>query len=162
MHDRNFTHARFIPVIQLPQIDSHLKAKLYVDIAIDEISLVRNIQHKDFNNNLTNIKSITLNKQAENGNQVNTKVYADHFHQEIERSRQNLGVDFYDESIDSVKNNQDKDPNHQKLIYLDSITANRNPTSVNKLSNKKYTDVEFDKNTVQSYIRKLSKSICWK
>ena len=72
MNDRNITNARFIQVNQLPQIDSHLTAKLYVDNAIDEPSLVRNNQDNDFNNhNLNNINSITLNTQAENDNQVN-------------------------------------------------------------------------------------------
>ena len=36
LNDRNITNARFIQVNQLPQIDSHLTAKLYVDNAIDE------------------------------------------------------------------------------------------------------------------------------
>ena len=35
VNDRNITNARFIQVNQLPQIDSHLTAKLYVDNAID-------------------------------------------------------------------------------------------------------------------------------
>ena len=34
--DKKITNARFIQVIQLPQIDTHLTAKLYVDNAIDE------------------------------------------------------------------------------------------------------------------------------
>ena len=60
LNDRNITNARFNQVNQMPQIDSHLTAKLYVDNAIDEISLVRNNQDNDFNkNNLTNINSIT-------------------------------------------------------------------------------------------------------
>ena len=68
LNDRNITNAKFIQVIQLPQIDSHLTAKLYVDNSIDEVSLVRNIQDNDFNNyNLFNINSITLNKQAQKG-----------------------------------------------------------------------------------------------
>ena len=55
----------------MPQIDSHLTAKLYTDNAIDEESLVRVNEDIDFNSqNLTNIKSITLNKQAENDNEV--------------------------------------------------------------------------------------------
>ena len=71
----------------MPQIDSHLTAKLYVDNAIDEVSLVRNIQDNDFNNfNLTNINSLSLNTQAVNDNQVITKAYVDQFHQETERS----------------------------------------------------------------------------
>ena len=45
LNDRNITHARFIQVNQLPQIDSHSTAKLYVDNAIsdgvNESSLLR-------------------------------------------------------------------------------------------------------------------------
>ena len=41
LNDRNFTNSRYTQVNQLPQIDSHLTAKLYVDNAIDEKSLVR-------------------------------------------------------------------------------------------------------------------------
>ena len=47
---RNITNARFIEVIQWPQIDSHLTAKLYVDTEIDKSSSVRNIQDNEFNN----------------------------------------------------------------------------------------------------------------
>ena len=91
LNDRIITNARFIQVNQLPQIDSHLTAKLYVDNSIDELSLVRNNQDNDSGNyNLTNINSITLNKQAENDNEVITKSYVDHFHQENERSRRNV------------------------------------------------------------------------
>ena len=97
LNDRKITNARFIQVNQWPQIDSHLTAKLYVDTEIDQSSLVRNIQDNDFGNyNLTNINSITLNTQAVNDNQVITKAYADQFHQENERSRRDLGIDFYD------------------------------------------------------------------
>ena len=74
MNDRNITNAKFIQVNKLPQIDSHLTAKLCVDNAIDESSLVRNNQDNDFkNNNLTNKNSITLNTEAVNDNQVITK-----------------------------------------------------------------------------------------
>ena len=45
LNDRNITNCRFLSVNQLPQIDSHLTAKLYVDKAIsdsvDESSLLR-------------------------------------------------------------------------------------------------------------------------
>ena len=85
MNDRNITNARFIQVSELPQIDSHLTAKIYVDNAIDEPSLVRNTQDIDFNiYNLTNISSITLNKREENDNELITKAYVDQFHQEDE------------------------------------------------------------------------------
>ena len=97
LNDKNISNTRFIQVNQLPQFDSHLTAKLNVDNAIDETSLVRNNQDNDFGSyNLTNINSIALNAQAVNDNQVVTKAYVDQFHQENERSRRDLGIDFYD------------------------------------------------------------------
>ena len=141
---------------QLPQIDSHLTAKLYVDNAINEESLVTNTQDNDFNNyNLTNINSTTLNTQAVNDNQVLTKAYVDQFHQENERSWRDSGIDFYVESSDLVKKNQDNDQNDKKLTNLDSITVNRNPTSDNEISNKKYFDDELDTNTVLRFNQTL-------
>ena len=47
LNDKNITNTRFIQVSQLPQKDSHLTAKLYVDNAIGEI-LGRNNQDNDF------------------------------------------------------------------------------------------------------------------
>ena len=47
-----------------------------------------------------------------------------------------------------VKINQDNDLNDKTLTNLDSITVNRNPTSDNELSNKKYVDDELDKCTI--------------
>ena len=136
LNDRNITNARFIQFIQLPQIDSHLTAKLYVDNAIDESSSLRNNQDNDFNNyKLTIVNSITLKTQEENDSEVITKAYVDQFHQEIERSRRNLVINFYDKPNDFVKNNQDNDFNDIKLTNLDSITVNRGPTSDNELLN---------------------------
>ena len=156
LKDRNITNSRFIQVNQWPQIDSHLTAKLYVDSAIDEETLVRSNQDDDFNNyNLSNINSITLNTQAVNDNQVITKAYVDQFHQENERSRQHLGIDFYDESSDLVKNNQDNDLNDNELTNIDSMTINRNPTSDNEVANKKYIDDDIDKNTILRFNQTL-------
>ena len=138
LNDRNITNARFILVNQWPQIDRHLTPRLYVDNAIDEPSLVRNTQDNDFNNHkLTNINSNTLNKQAENDNDVIFKADVDQFHQENERSRRDVGLDFYHESGDLVKNNQDNNFNNNNLTILDSITINRDPTSDNEVSNKR-------------------------
>ena len=149
LNDRNITNARFIQVNQWPQIDSHLTPRLYVDNAVDESSLVRNNQDNDFNNNnLLNINSITLNKQAENDNEVITKAYVDQFNQENERSRRDLGIDFYDESNDLVRNNQDNDLNDKKITNLDSITVNRNPSLDNELANKKYIDDSIAEGTL--------------
>ena len=156
LNDRNITNARFIQVNQLPQIDSLLTAKLYVDTEIDQPSLVRNNQDNDFGNyNLTNINSITLNKQAENDNEVITKAYVDQFHQENERSRREVGLDFYNESNDLVKNNQDNDLKDNKLLNLDSVSVNRKPSSDNELASKKYIYDELDKNTVLRFNQTL-------
>ena len=161
LNDRNITNARFVQVNQLPQIDSHLTAKLCVDNSIDETTLVRNNEDNDFGNfNLTIIKSITLNNQAETDNEIITKAYVDQFHQQYEQSRQDVGLDFHDESSDLVKNNQDNDFNDNKLTNIDSITVNRNPCSDNKVSTKKYfndsiregTIVRFNQ-TLQNYLK---------
>ena len=136
-------------------------SKNYVNNSIDEPSLVRNNQDNDFGNyNLTNINSITLNTQAVNDNDVITKVYVDQFHQENERSRRDVGLDFYHESSDLVKNNQDNDFNDNKITNLDSVQVNRNPSSDNELANKEYIDdsiregilLRFNQ-TLQNYLK---------
>ena len=87
MNDKDITNARFLQVNQLPQTNSYLTTKLYVDNAIDETSLVRNNQDKDFNDHkLSNKNSITLNTQAVNDNHVFTKAYVDKFHNDNERN----------------------------------------------------------------------------
>ena len=131
-------------------------SKNYVDNSINEVSLVRNNRVNDFSNyNLTNINCITLNKQAENDNEVITKAYVDQFHQENERSRRDVGLDFYNESSDLVKNNQDNDFNDDKLTNINSITVNRNPNLDNEVTNKKYVDDELNKNTILRFNQTL-------
>ena len=157
LNDRNITNVRFLQVNQWPQIDSHLTPKLYVDTEIDQSSLVRNNRDNIFGNyNLTNINSITLNTQAVNDNQVITKAYVDQFHQENERTRRDLGIDFYDESNDLVKNNQDNNFKDNKLTNINSITINNDPTDDNHVSNKKYIDDELDKNTIVRFSQTLT------
>ena len=89
----------------MPAVGEHLTAKYYVDNgrynSVDAPTMVIKNQDKDFNNyNLTNTNSITLKTQAVNDNQVITKSYVDTFHQENERSRHDLGIDFYKDSSD--------------------------------------------------------------
>ena len=149
LNDRNFTNARFIQVNQLPQIDSHLTAKLYVDNTVDESSLLRldpdeilDLDNQDYiilNSTLTTPKTVI---------EIPTKAYIDNLHEENERSRRDLGIDFYDESNDLVKDIQENDFNDNKLINIDSITVNREPNSDNELPNKKYIDDELHKNTI--------------
>ena len=81
-----------------------------------------------------------MDTQAVNDNQVIPKAFVDQFHQEKERSRRGLGLYFSNESFDLVKKNQDNDLNDMKLTNLDSVVVNRNPSSDNEVSNKKYVD----------------------
>ena len=54
-----------------------------------------------------------------------------------------------------MKNSRDNDLNDKKLTKLDSTTVNRNPTSHNEVSNKKYVDDELDKSTIVRFNRTL-------
>ena len=156
LNDGIITNASFIQVNQWPQIDSHLTPRLYVENAVDESSLVRNNKDNDFGNyNLTNITSITLNTQAVNDNQVITKAYVDQFHNDNERNRRDVGLSFYNEEVDLVKNNQDNNLNDNKLTNINSITINNNPTDDNHVSNKKYIDDELNKNTIVRFNQTL-------
>ena len=104
INDFKMENIKFVEINYQPAVNEHLTRKIYVDTAIDEISLVRNNQDNDFNDhNFTNIKCINLKTQAVNDNQVITKAYVDQFHQENERSRRDLGIDFSNESNDSLK-----------------------------------------------------------
>ena len=111
MNDKNITNARFIQVNQLPQIDSHLTAKLYVDKAIsdsiDESSLLR--LDPDEKLKLDEQNSILLNSSLTSPRtiiELPTKSHVDCLHGENERSRRDLGLNFYDESSTLVRYNQ--------------------------------------------------------
>ena len=53
-------------------------------------------------------------------------------HNDIQRSRRDLGIEFYDESTDLVEKT--------KTMNMDSTTINRNPTSDSELSDKQDID----------------------
>ena len=161
LNDRNITKARFFQVNQLPQIDSHLTAKLYVDNAIDQSSVLR--LDPDETLDLDNQDSIIVNSTLTEPKtiiEIPTKAYIDSLHEENERSRRDLGIDFYDESSDLVKNNQSNDFNDNIILNVRSIQINDDPSNDNHVSTKKYIDDELDKNTIDS--TKLSQSLCWK
>ena len=144
----------------MPAVGEHLTAKYYVDNAItnsvDESSLLR----LDANEKLDIDKqdSIILNSTLTDPMTIiekPTKAYIDSLHEENERSRRDLGIDFYNESTDLVKNNQNNKMNNKKLTNLDSIQVNRNPISDNEVTNKKYVDDELDKNTLVRFNQTL-------
>ena len=65
------------------------------------------------------------------------------------------GLDFYDESNDLVKNNQDINLNDNKLTNLDSVQVNRNPSSDKELTNKKFYDDSIEECTMLRFNQKL-------
>ena len=66
-----------------------------------------------------------------------------------------MGLAFYDESSDLVKNNQNNDLNGNKLTKVDKITVNRTPTSDNALANKKILDESKEDGTTFRFIQTL-------
>ena len=95
LNDRNITNARFFQANQLPQINSHLTAKLYVDNSIDENSLLRLDPSETLD--LDNQDSIILNSSLTEPKtiiEIPTKAYFDGLHDENEQSRRDLGLDF--------------------------------------------------------------------
>ena len=127
LNDRNITNARFIQVNQLPQIDSHLTAKLYVDNAIsdsiDESSLLR----LDTDEKLTQ-DTIVLNSTLTTPKttlEIPTKNYVDNKFNDPNIIKNTDHVDFNDKNIDNVGwvkvNKWPKDAEHlTPKIYVDN------------------------------------------
>ena len=156
LNDRNITNARFFQVNQMPQIDSHLTAKLCVDNAIDQSSLLR--LDPDETPDLDNQYSIILNStltEPKTIMEIPTKPYIDSLQEENERSRRYLGIDFYDESSDLVEKNQSNDFNDNIILNVRSIQINDDPSNDNHVSNKKYIDDELDKTTIRRFNQTL-------
>ena len=136
-----------------------MTAKVNVDDARDEKSLLGKNQNKDFNNfNLTNIVSITLNSQAVSDTHVKAKAYLDRFHIYNERNRRDLRLNFHNDSSDLVKKIQNIKFNDNNLTNLDSVAVNRDPSSDNDLPTKKYIDNELDKNNTILRFNQSSKN----
>ena len=159
-NDKNLDNVRFVKVNSMPAVGEHLTAKYYVDNAISNSINESSLLRLDANEKLELDKqnSIILNSTLTDPMtiiEIPTKAYIDSLHEENERSRRDLGIDFYDESNDLVKNNQDTDFNDNKLTNINSIIINNNPTNDNHVSNKKYIDDELDKNTIVRFNQTL-------
>ena len=208
LNDRNITNARFIQVNQMPQIDSHLTANLYVDNAIDETSLLRldpneeldvdnqdsiflnstlstpkttleiptknyvdynfnhptivkNTGHVDFNDkDIDNVRWIRVNEMPEFPNDLVPNLYVQNALRDILSYVTNLHeINRNKWDLSSVFNDQDTELDNNKLTNLDSITVNRNANLDNELASKKYIDDELDKNTVLRFNQTLENYI---
>ena len=84
----------------------------------------------------------------------------DKFHQLNERSRRDLGIDFYNKPNDLLKSKQVKYLNDNKTTNLDSVILNKNSILDNELAKRKHVDDEICKDTIvrfnqilQSYLK---------
>ena len=126
LNDRNITNCRFLSVNQLPQIDSHLTAKLYVDNAISDGVNEQSLLRLDPNENLAQ-DSIILNSTITSPKtivELPTKNYVDN--------------KFNDPSI--IKNTDDVDFNNKILDNVFAIRVNSYPTIDAQLTTKFYVD----------------------
>ena len=117
---------------------------MYVDDAIDGASLLRLDPDKKLD--LDNQDSIILNSSKTSPKtviEIPTKAYIDSLHEENKRSRRDLGIDFYDENDDLVKNKQTNAFNDNIILNVRSIQINDDPTNDDHAVNKKYVDDEF-------------------
>ena len=106
-NDKDIDNVGWIKVNKWPRDAEHLTPKLYVDNAIHESSLLR--LHRDEQLKLDEQDSILLDSISIPPNtiiEIPTKSYVDSLHRENERSRRDLGLDFYDESNTLVRFNK--------------------------------------------------------
>ena len=163
LNDRNITNCRFLSVNQLPQIDSHLTAKLYVDNSIsdsiDESSLLR----LDTDEKLTQ-DTIVLNSTLTSPKtilEIPTKNYVDNKFNDSSIIKNTDHVDFNDKYLDNVRwigvNELPKWENAvTSKFYVDSALSdilsfvnelheiNRNKRDLSSVFNNQ--DNEFDNN----------------
>ena len=126
LNDRNIANARFIQVNQLPQIDSHLTARLYVDNAISDGVYEKSLLRLDPDEKLEQ-DSIILNSTLTTPKtilELPTKNYVDN--------------KFNDPSI--RKNTDDVDFNNKILDNVFAIRVNSYPTIDAQLTTKFYVD----------------------
>ena len=140
VNDRNFTNARFIQVNQLPQIDSHLTAKLYVDNTISDAVKEQSLLRLDPDEKLKQ-DSVILNSTLTSPNKIiklPTKSYVDN--------------KFDDPSL--FKNTDHVDFNNKNLDNVHSVKVNSFPTFEEQLTPKIYVDnAIFDGVKEQSQLR---------
>ena len=138
--DKDIDNVGWIKVNKWPRDGEHLTPKLYVDNAIHESSLLR--LHRDEKLKLDEQDSILLDSILIPPNtiiELPTKSYVDSLHGENERSRRDLGLDFYDESSTLVRFNQTL----QNYLKVSVGNDTYNLTKYNKISITDITEIKF-------------------
>ena len=139
-NDKDIDNVGWIKVNKWPRDGEHLTPKLYVDNAIHESSLLR--LHRDEKLKLDEQDSILLDSiliPSKTIIELPTKSYVDSLHGENERSRRDLGLDFYDESSTLVRFNQTL----QNYLKVSVGNDTYNLTKYNKISITDITEIKF-------------------
>ena len=139
-NDKDIDNVGWIKVNKWPRDGEHLTSKLYADNAIHESSLLR--LHRDEKLKLDEQDSILLDSILIPPNtiiELPTKSYVDSLHGENERSRRDLGSDFYDESSTLVRFNQTL----QNYLKVSVGNDTYNLTKYNKISITDITEIKF-------------------
>ena len=139
LNDRIITNARFIQVNQLPQIDSQLTAKLYVDNAISDGVNESSLLRLDPDEKLKQ-DTIILNSTLSTPKTI------------IELSTENyVDKKFIDPSI--IKNTNHVDFNDKDIDNVHSIKVNSFPTLEEHLTPKIYVDQAISNIVDESLLR---------
>ena len=135
-------------VNQLPQIVSHLTAKLYVDNDISDGVNEQSLLRLDPDEKLTQ-DPIILNSTLTSPKtiiELPTKNYVESLHESSKNRR----------DLSSAFNDQDREFDNNKTTILDSITVNRIPSSDNELSCEKYVDDSIREGTILRFTQTLT------
>ena len=142
-NDKNLDNVKFVKAVR-----EHLTPKIFVDqnnfYHVDELSLLRLYPIEELK--LDEQASITLNSSLRSPKTIKelpTKKYVDSL-QESSRNGRDLS---------SVFNDHDNEFDNIKLIKLDSVSVNGNPSSDNELAKKKSIDDELDTKTILRFIQ---------
>ena len=139
-NDKDIDNVGWIKVNKWPRDAEHLTPKIYVDNTIHESSLLR--LHRDEKLNLDEKDSILLDSVLIKPGliiELPTKSYVDSLHEGNERSRRDLGLDFYDESSTLVRFNQTL----QNYLKVSVGNDTYNLTKYNKISITDITEIKF-------------------
>ena len=139
-NDKILDNVHSIKVNSYPTLNEQLTPKLYVDICVDEGSLLRlDPKGKIHYGKLDSIFVNTPVTSPRTIIELPTKSYVDSLHGENERSRSDLGLDFYDESSTLVRFNQTL----QNYLKVSVGNDTYNLTKYNKISITDITEIKF-------------------
>ena len=139
LNDRNITNARFIQINQLPQIDSHLTAKLYVDNAISDGVNEQSLLRLDPDEKLKQ-DSIILNSTLTSPKTKIELPTVNYIHKKVNGH-----------SI--IKNTDHVDFNNKDIDNVHSIQINSFPTLEEHLTPKIYVDQAISNIVDESLLR---------